>query len=179
MIRKYCKVIVLDSNTPLPIINKYKTPETIGKDRLAAAVGAKSFAGDAPVLVIDAGSCITYDIVNQSNEFLGGSISPGVNMRLKSLHTFTQKLPLLEPTENIVLPGSDTKESIMSGVIAGIQFEMEGFINYYSIQYPDLKCVLSGGDMKYFDKKLKNGIFAIPNIVAEGLQLILHFNAKQ
>ncbi|MEI8201805.1 MAG: type III pantothenate kinase [Bacteroidota bacterium] len=179
IIANYCPVIVLDHNTPLPIKNKYKAPETIGKDRLAAAVGAKAYAEDAPVLVIDAGTCITYDIVNQSNEFLGGSISPGLNIRIRSLQIFTERLPLVVPSENIILPGTTTEESILSGVIAGIRFEMEGFINYYSAQYSGLKCVLSGGDMKYFDKNLKNSIFAVPNIVAEGLQLILNFNAKQ
>ena len=178
MLAPFCEVLVLTNETPLPIVNTYKTPDTLGKDRMAAAIGAKVHFPSAPVLVIDAGTCITYDIVNATNEFIGGSISPGIPIRLKALHQFTQKLPLLHPAEGLPLPGTNTEESILSGVIMGALFEMDGFISYYTSQYPDLKTVLSGGDMKYFDKKLKNSIFAIPNIVAEGLQKILYFNAN-
>ncbi len=170
--------LIFDFNTPIPIQNHYKTKETLGKDRIAAAVGAKYHFKENPVLIIDAGTCITYDVVNKENEFKGGSISPGIEMRYKALHTFTQKLPLILPKEDYFLPGSSTEESIDSGVLASALFEMQGFINYYQSQYEGLITVLCGGDMKYFDKKLKNSIFAFPNLVAEGLQKILHFNAK-
>ncbi len=168
--------ITLNSQTPLPYNNKYATPETLGKDRVAAAAAAIKIFPGHNVLVVDAGTSITYDIVTARKEYLGGGISPGIRMRLKALHTFTDKLPLIENVETAPLPGNNTKESISSGVLNGVLYEVDGFISSYSEQYKPLKIIISGGDYKYFDKKLKNSIFATPNIVMQGLMEILKFN---
>ena len=171
--------LILDCSTPLPIHNGYKTPETIGKDRLAAAVaGAFCFPGK-PVLVINAGTAITYDFVNPSGEYLGGAISPGMKMRFKALHTFTGKLPLVEYKETAEILGNDTENSILSGVINGIVGEMEAFATQIIAQYPELNIILSGGDLNYFVKRLKISIFAVTNIVLAGLHQILLFNVNK
>ncbi|UBM62863.1 type III pantothenate kinase [Candidatus Sulfidibacterium hydrothermale] len=170
----------LDSQTPLPVKLLYKTPQTLGKDRMAIAAAAQAFAPGENVLVIDAGTTITYDIVNHKGEYLGGAISPGLQMRLKALHTFTGKLPLIKQlVATPPLVGNDTNTSIASGVLNGITAEMEGMIRAYAKRFPGLKIVLSGGDEKYFDKRLKNNIFALPNFVLQGLKEILDFNEKK
>jgi type III pantothenate kinase len=171
--------ILLDENTPLPITNIYRTPETLGKDRLSAAVaGAAKFPGQ-DVLIVNLGSCITYDFVNSRNEYLGGAISPGMEMRFKALNTFTGKLPLITHKETETLLGIDTESSILSGVVNGIIHEIEGTVSQYRKQFRKLKVILSGGDLNYFDKRLKISIFAVPNIVIEGLNQILAFNVKK
>ena len=167
----------LDEHTPLPLHNHYRTPETLGKDRLAAAAGGYLRFGNAPVLIINAGSCITFDFVTSRGEYLGGSISPGIRMRLKALHTFTGKLPLISGKNRANLTGTTTRESILSGVINGTLAEVEGIIAQYLQKYRKLKVILSGGDLKYFDKRLKIKTFAVPNIVIEGLFKILELNA--
>ncbi|MCX6250155.1 MAG: type III pantothenate kinase [Bacteroidetes bacterium] len=173
------RFIELTEETPIPVVNLYRTPKELGKDRLAAAVaGASLFPGEY-VLIIVAGTCITYNLVSAEKEFLGGAISPGMQMRFQSLHTFTGKLPLLSFTgkEGLVDPlGMDTKESIIAGVIHGIVSEMEWFASLYREKYPGLKVILGGGDLIYFNKLLKISIFASPNIVLQGLHEILVFN---
>ncbi len=171
-------LIELDAKTHVPVINKYIRPETLGKDRLAAIVGAYSLFPKKNVLVIDAGTCITYDILNSDNEYLGGSISPGIEMRFKSLHNFTDKLPLLELKNFAKLIGDDTETSILSGVINGVLAETSGIIKKYNEIYNDLNIILCGGDCNFFDKTLKNSIFAVPKIVLLGLNEILDFNDK-
>lgn len=173
------KWMVLDHLTPVPVINKYNTPETLGKDRLAGVVAASSLFPGKNVLVIDAGTAVTYDLVNSMKEYTGGSISPGLLIRFKGLHTFTGKLPLYEAAPYDGLTGSDTKGSIMSGVMTGTRLEMEGFIREYEKKYPDMITVLTGGDAKYFDKMLKSNIFASPNLVLFGLKLILQYNLEK
>ncbi len=169
----------LDEKTPLPIINRYRSKTTLGKDRLAAAVaGANQFPGKN-VLVINTGTCITYDFINDRNEYLGGAISPGIQMRFNALHTFTGKLPLVSFRNTMILTGKNTEESILSGVLTGAIAEIEGIAAMYQRRYPDLEILLSGGDHKYFDKRLKISIFALPNIVIHGLQQILAFNVNQ
>ncbi len=170
--------IELDHKTPIPIQNLYKTPQTLGKDRLAAVIGANSLFPKENVLVIDAGTCIKYDFISERKEYLGGAISPGVNMRFKSLNDHTEKLPLLKPKLISSLIGTTTEESILSGVINGIATEIDGIINQYKERYHTLKIILSGGDTIYFDKKLKNSIFAVSNIVLLGLNEILDYNVK-
>ena len=168
----------LDENTPIPVINRYETQGSLGKDRLAAAVaGATKFPGEN-VLVICAGTALTFDFVNDRGEYLGGSISPGMQMRFHALHTFTDKLPLLSWQEPAGLVGSNTQMSILSGVINGIVAEIEGISHGYQENYPGLKIILSGGDSNYFVKWLKISIFALPNIVIHGLQQILSFNVN-
>jgi len=173
------RFIELTHLTPIPVINKYKTPETLGKDRIAAVVAASHLYPSRNVLVIDAGSCITYDIISSANEYLGGSISPGIEMRFRALHNFTDKLPLEYSREPTPLTGTSTHKAILSGVLNGICEEMRGIIHSYSEKYHDLFTVISGGDMNYFDKCLKNNIFAVSNIVIAGLNIILDFNVKE
>jgi len=174
------RLLLLDSKTPLPFTNKYATPETLGHDRLAAVAGASALFPGQNMLVIDAGSCITYDLITSDNEYLGGGISPGINMRFSAMHTFTGKLPLIgfRPEEQPPLIGTDTETSILSGAQNGVLFEVDGMIAAFRTQFHELKIVLSGGDYKYFDKYLKNNIFASPNIVLEGLNRILDFNEE-
>lgn len=169
----------LDDHTPLPIRNRYETKISLGKDRLAAAVaGAAKFPGKN-VLIICAGTALTFDFVNDKGEYLGGSISPGMQMRFSALHTFTDKLPLISYQETAELVGSNTHMSILSGVINGMVAEIEGISHSYQTIYPGLEIIFSGGDLDYFVKRLKISIFALPNIVIHGLQQILSFNVNK
>jgi type III pantothenate kinase len=170
--------IELDENTPVPLKNLYRHPETLGKDRLAAAVAGASIFPGKNVLVINMGTCITYEFINEHNEYLGGAISPGMQMRFQTLNTFTGKLPLVTHNETAELTGSDTESSVRSGVLNGIICEVEGNVAGYREKYRGLKVILSGGDLIYFDKRLKISIFAVPNIVLLGLYQILAFNVK-
>jgi len=176
----YGKCVELNHSTPIPLKNSYKTPDTLGYDRIAAAVGAYTIYPGKNVLVIDAGTAITYDVVTSRGEFLGGNISPGLEIRFKSLHRYTQRLPHLErPREVPSLVGSTTREAIQSGVVNGLLFEMNGFISAISKKYPKLQVVLTGGDAKYFVGKLKNSIFVDPNLNLIGLNRILEHNADR
>jgi len=170
--------IELTQLTPVPFTNLYKTPETMGKDRIAGATAAVKMFPGQNVLVIDAGTCITYDLINNKGEYLGGAISPGIKMRYKALHDFTGKLPLVNATgENIPeLIGNSTNNSIYSGVQRAVLLEVGAMINEYQSAFQGLKIILSGGDYFYFDKNLKSNIFAAPNIVLTGLKEILDFN---
>lgn len=178
-LKKSYNFIELTEKTPIPIHNKYATPSTLGQDRLSAVIACKSIYPKNNILVINAGTCLTFDFIDRNSNYFGGAISPGLTLRLKSLNTFTDKLPLITGLKkNTPLIGNTTEQSILSGVINGSIAEIEGIINQYKKKYPDLKVFLSGGDMKYFDKKFKNGIFAFPNIVLFGLNIILDFNVK-
>jgi type III pantothenate kinase len=172
------KFINLSKNTKLPIVINYKTPETLGNDRIANAVAANSLFPDADVLVIDCGTCIKYDFVNERNIYQGGAISPGLKMRYKALHEYTQKLPLIEDGENFSLIGKSTVESITSGVMNGMISEMEGFINRYYNNYKNLTVILTGGDLTYFEKAFKKPIFAHSFLTLLGLNEILLFNQE-
>lgn len=178
-LQKHYRTVIFNHSTPVPVINLYNTPQTLGKDRLAGAVGAKKLMPATDILVIDAGTAITYDLVTASGEYLGGAISPGIAMRYKALHTFTSRLPLLDYYEDAKLIGTDTSGSIQSGVLNGVLAEMEGTIRSYQQLYPDVKIILTGGDHNYFDKRLKIKTFAAPNLVLEGLNLILNFNIEK
>jgi len=162
--------------TPVPVINRYRSKVTLGKDRLAAAVAAADQFPGKDILVVSTGTCITYDFVNSGKEYLGGAISPGLQMRLQALHTFTGKLPLISFKKNETLIGNTTERSILSGVLHGAIAEIEGITARYKEQFPEVVIILSGGDAKYFDKRLNISIFAFPNIVIHGLHLILDFN---
>jgi type III pantothenate kinase len=177
-LNEHFNTFFFDHNTPVPVINKYGSPETLGKDRLAAVIGAKHWMPNNNILVIDAGTAITYDLVTADGEYLGGAISPGITMRYKALHTFTGRLPLIDYYEDAKLIGNDTASSIQSGVLNGVLVEMEGIIRSYQLIYPDLKIILTGGDHNYFDKRLKIKTFAALNLVLEGLNLILNFNIE-
>ncbi|NCA85682.1 MAG: type III pantothenate kinase [Clostridia bacterium] len=166
-------------HTPVPIENLYKTPETLGSDRLAVAVYAAATYPAAPCLVIDAGTCITWDFVDEKQRYIGGGITPGLTMRYKALHTFTERLPLVTDQNFEGLAGSTTQESIQAGVAVGIVAEMEGIIQRFLMNHPNLNVLITGGDSKFFAKKLKSNIFAIPNLVLRGLNIILDFNVNK
>jgi len=173
--------IELKSDTPLPIENLYKTPETLGPDRLAVVVGANNKFPNENILVIDAGTCITYDFINSQNQYLGGSISPGINMRFQALNNFTKKLPLLgtdEPWKIGEVIGENTDESILSGVLNGVLAEVKGIITSYRNEFLKLEIVLTGGDLDFFENELKSDIFADPSLILKGLNEILNYNVK-
>ncbi len=172
-------VILFTDKTLTPIKNLYKSAHTLGSDRLAGAVGGNLLFPNTNVLVIDAGTCIKYNFVNSNNEYIGGAISPGLQMRFKAMHTFTSRLPLLEINKNYDnIIGTNTSESILSGVEIGTVEEMQGFITQYQQLYPDIRCVLTGGDTEFFEKRLKKPIFADQFLILKGLNTILEYNVK-
>ena len=166
----------LNSSTQLPFKNLYTSPSSLGNDRIALAAAAVSIYPLKNSLVIDAGTCITYDFLNSNSEYLGGAISPGIEMRYKALHQYTSKLPLLTKERVNKLTGSSTLDSIHSGVINGVACEIEGVIAQYREDFYDLTVVLTGGDTKFLSKQLKNSIFANQNFLLQGLNKILTFN---
>jgi type III pantothenate kinase len=151
-------------------------PETIGADRLALCAAAVHFYPGKNNLVIGLGTCITYNFINQYHEFLGGGISPGMEMRFKAMHQFTAKLPLTGADWNFPLIGYDTKTNLQSGVIAGMTFEIDGFIQAYAEKYDNFNVVLTGGNASYFAKHLKNRIFADSNFLFKGLYALSEVN---
>jgi type III pantothenate kinase len=151
-------------------------PESIGADRLALAAAAVHFYPGRNNLVIGMGSCITYNFINQFHQFIGGSISPGMEMRFRAMQVFTAKLPLVQPEWNFPLVGYDTKTNMQSGVIAGITYEMAGFIDLYASKYENFNVVLTGGDTVYFAGQLKNRIFADSNFLFKGLYALSETN---
>lgn len=151
-------------------------PETIGADRLALSAAAVHFYHGKNNLVVALGSCITYNFINQYNEFIGGSISPGMEMRFKAMQVFTAKLPLVQKDWNFPLTGYDTKTNMQSGVIAGITYEIDGFIGEYARKYRNFNVVLTGGDTSYFAGQLKNKIFADPYFLFKGLYALSETN---
>jgi type III pantothenate kinase len=175
-LKKNSHFIKLTHETPVPFLNKYLTPETLGKDRIAIAAAAVDLFPHQHVLTIDAGTCITYDFVNDQKEYLGGSISPGVSMRFKALHHFTAQLPLLKKQNIHYLIGKDTDQSILSGVINGLTGELNYVIDQYRKMYPELTVLLTGGDAPFFETRVNYQIFAIPNLVLRGLNKILCYN---
>ena len=173
---KFKNVMLLDRNTELPFKIEYKTPETLGKDRIAIVAGADYIFPKHNVLAIDMGTAITYDFLTSNGVYLGGNISPGMQIRYKALNSFTEKLPLLSPQDDFPFLGDSTKNAIISGVQSGIILEIDGYINRLREEYSDLKVVLSGGDCFFFAEKLKNSIFVERDIVLKGLNRILNFN---
>jgi type III pantothenate kinase len=166
----------LNKETPLPIINLYETPETLGYDRIAAVVGAITRFPGKDILVIDAGTAITYEFIDATGHYHGGNISPGTNMRLKALHQFTSKLPLVSAEGRVLQLGKDTETAIRSGVMKGIEYEIKGYIEALKPKYPGLFVFLTGGETFSFDTSLKNIIFADKFLVLRGLNRILNDN---
>lgn len=174
--RQHCaKWMVLTNETPIPIENLYKSPKTLGRDRIAVCVGANELYPHRNLLVIDAGTAITYDVVNAQNQYVGGNISLGIEMRRKALHTFTAKLPLVDVPDDVPTIGTTTEEAISSGIINGIAYEMDGYIDTLKQVYPDLLVFLTGGSTKCFERRIKNRIFASPNLLLRGLNRILEY----
>ncbi|MDR1402820.1 MAG: type III pantothenate kinase [Tannerellaceae bacterium] len=170
--------ILLDENVPLPVKVQYQTPETLGKDRLAAVVGAHYLEPGKDILVIDAGTAITYELIEAAGVYLGGNISPGMTTRFKALNYYTKKLPLTKETEFIPFIGNTTETAIRAGVVYGICYEIDGYINDLRLKYPSLLVFLTGGHANYFAKRLKNIIFANINLVLVGLNRILEYNVE-
>ena len=179
LLKNYENVLVLSNTTEVPFINLYTSPKTLGVDRVALVSAATTQFPNKNVLVIDAGTCVTFDFKNTKEEYLGGAISPGLEMRYKALEAFTEKLPKLNFLETDELIGDNTVTSIHSGVVNGFVCEIEGIIHRYSEKYSDLTIVLTGGDAYYLSKRLKNSIFANPNFLLEGLNAILIYNTKE
>ena len=166
----------LDHHSKIPITTPVGKPETIGADRLGLVVAAVDLFPNKNNLVIGLGTAITYNFINKYHEFLGGGISPGMEMRFKSLHTFTALLPLVEKDWNLPLVGYDTRTNILSGVILGMAKEIDGMIDAYAEKYGNFNVLLTGGDAPYFVYHLKNKIFADPNLIYKGLYAISEVN---
>ena len=169
----------LDHTTPVPIQNNYLTPGTLGLDRLAAAIGAKDLVPGKDLLVIDAGTALTFDLVESSGTFAGGNISPGLKSRFRALHEFTDRLPLVEESEHWPEIGQTTEEAVRSGVLSGMILEMDGTIDHFRKKLPGLQPVLTGGDALFFERRLKNAIFVKFEITLIGLNRILEYNVEK
>lgn len=177
-IEQLVPLLRLNHESRVPFKNEYATPITLGVDRIALASASVFKFPNKNVLVIDAGTCITYDFIDKKGVYYGGAIAPGIEMRYKSLYTFTDKLPLLDVTDPKQLTGNSTEESIHSGIVNGILSEIEGVIDRYKEKNKELTVVLTGGDTNFLAKRLKNSIFANPNFLLEGLNNILNYNLK-
>ena len=171
--------IELNHKTPVPVKNQYKTKSTLGNDRLASVVGAYSIFPEQNCLVIDAGSAITYDFINEKGIYKGGNISPGLNLRFKALNTFTDNLPLCNTSGNFEDMGDHTEGAIVSGVQNGIIYEIEGYIMRFQEKNDKINIILTGGDSHFFANRLKNSIFVEPNLILFGLNKILEYNGKK
>lgn len=168
--------MTLSHRNNLPIKIQYETPNTLGLDRIAAAVGAWKLSPNTNNLIIDIGTCITYDIITTDSGFLGGNIAPGLDMRLTAMHQQTKNLPMLERKESQNTFGKNTEEAIRNGAEIGIIAEINTYIETGEAEYGKISTFLTGGDAPYFDKKIKNGIFAVPNLLILGLLEILKIN---
>jgi type III pantothenate kinase len=175
-LKKHTNCFVFDHQAKLPIKINYASMETLGLDRIANGVGVASIFPGEHCLSIQAGTCIVYDFIDKNGVFQGGAISPGINLRFNALHTQTQNLPLLNMEQISYFIGKDTQQSIKSGVINGVIFEIMGQIEAYKTQFEPLKVVLTGGDMFFLQNSIKNQIFATPNLVLIGLNKILKLN---
>lgn len=170
------KLLLFNHKTKVPIANGYETPNTLGLDRLAAAVGANNIFPHTNVLVVDCGTAITIDFVSAIGRFEGGNISLGLNTRFKALSSYTSKLPLVDIADGYPLIGKNTTDAIRAGVLNSTIFELNTYIELFSGLHPDLKVIFTGGDAFFFDGKLKNTIFVVPNLVVQGLNRILEYN---
>ena len=174
---RFSNFLILDENTMIPVKNNYQSKSSLGKDRLAAIVGAHNIFNKSHVLVIDFGTAVTFDLLEGENGYMGGTISPGLSTRFRALNEFTGKLPLFDKKETDLFIGTDTESAIITGVQNGMIFETQGYISYLEKKYPGLKVILTGGDADFFAKYLKSTIFAEPNLVFIGLNTILQYNA--
>ncbi|MBR6830327.1 MAG: type III pantothenate kinase [Paludibacteraceae bacterium] len=178
--------VLFDHNTPVPIKNGYDTPHTLGQDRLAAAVGAKSLCPNENLLIIDAGSAITYDFVTEEGEYIGGNIAPGLKMRFTMLHRMTKKLPQVEVDENELIPlfGKNTRDAIAAGVIRGVAYEVKGYMRTLGEKVPHYKAFLTGGNAPFIlnnvrtSRTEKRELHYEKHLVLIGLNNILVYNKK-
>ncbi len=179
-LEEVCSSYMLNEISSLPISLGYEDPSELGKDRIASAVAVAMINPGKPALSIDLGSCITFDYVNASGIFEGGAISPGIGMRLKAMNQFTEKLPAItiEELKETPLVGKTTKDGMLSGVVNGVLREVDGIIDAYIKHENNLNVTIGGGDATFFEKNLRNLIFAEPNLVLKGLNQILQLNAR-
>lgn len=178
-VARFVKSLWLTTHTPLPFKMAYQTPETLGNDRRALTAAAMAEFPAKNVLVIDMGTCVTYDFLDAQNTYHGGAIAPGLNMRLRSLKHFTANLPLVSYQAGmpVDLVGDSTTKAILSGAVLGLKAEVEKIIEWYKLRFDDLQVVLTGGDHLLLADLTKNGIFARPNFLLTGLHYILENNA--
>lgn len=176
LLAKHTRFHKLGHTSKLPMTTPVGKPETIGADRLAIVAAAVDLFPEKHNLAIGLGTCITYNYVNNAHEFMGGSISPGMNMRFRAMHEQTALLPLVKAESNFPLVGYDTKTNLLSGVILGMAKEIDGIIEAYSLKYSNFNVLLTGGDMGFFVPHLKNKIFADPNLIYKGLYAISEYN---
>ncbi len=170
------ELIILDEDTKLPINNLYGSPKTLGKDRLAAAVGAAFLYPNSPSIIIDAGTCLTYNFIDNESNYLGGNIAPGLSMRLMAMHKFTDKLPLVDLRYNNDLFGKNTETALQNGALKGAIYEVSAFISQVFDKYGKCNIILTGGDALLFVEHLNFKIFAHQNLVLLGLNQILTYN---
>jgi len=173
------RLVLLKDILKFPFKNTYSSKETLGQDRIALVSSASYQFSDENVLIIDAGTCITYDFKNHNNEYIGGGISPGIKMRFKSLNLFTSKLPLIDVFDDLKLIGNNTKESLISGVVNGTTMEIDGIIQQYCDKFKNIRIILTGGDSKFLLKRIKNTIFADQNFLTKGLNYLLEANIEK
>lgn len=166
-------VLEVTGTTPAPVTVEYQTPQTLGADRLAAVVGAVTLQPQTDLLVVDAGTCITYDFVDATGHYLGGNISPGVEMRLEALHKCTARLPRIEADGDTPDIGFNTETAIRAGVVRGIGYELQGCIRHWQKRHPDLRIFLTGGDRFAFSDALRKNILTDSHLVARGLNRLL------
>ena len=171
-----CTVRELNSESRLPFENHYRTPATLGKDRLAAVAGARALYPGRNCLVVDAGTCITADLLTADGRYLGGNISPGIRMRLRSMHEGTARLPLVATGHWSGAPGQTTEAALRAGGQGGAALEIEGLIRRWEVPYAQLHCLLTGGDAPLLADMIKSRIFVHPNLVLYGLDQILSYN---
>ncbi|MEC5164980.1 type III pantothenate kinase [Flavobacterium sp. PL11] len=172
------KVSFITTTDSFPFHNKYSTPQTLGIDRMILAAGAVLAFPNQNRLVIDVGTCITYDFIDDQNNYLGGAIAPGLRLRYESLHNYTAKLPLLSLESPNYITGNSTSNSIHSGIVNGVVYEIDGFINEYKLSYPNFIIILTGGDTDFLAKRLKNTIFANSNFLLESLNQTHQYKIK-
>ncbi len=171
-----CRVLELSAQLSLPVHLRYRSPETLGADRLAAVIGAQALYPNTHCLVIDAGTCITYDFLQADSIYLGGNISPGWQMRLDAMHDYTARLPRAAAQIPAALIGDSTTTALQNGAFVGMQLEIQGYIDYWAAQHPAINVLLTGGDADFFAKKLKSKIFVNQNLVLWGLNKTLNYN---
>ncbi|RMF24376.1 MAG: type III pantothenate kinase [Bacteroidetes bacterium] len=173
------ELLRLDHRTPLPIENRYATPETLGADRLAAAVGAWARFPRHNCLVVDAGTCLTFEVIQAGGIYLGGNIAPGLDMRLEAMHRLTAGLPRAPKTLPAHPIGHSTLTALQNGALRGALGEVETFIRWCETEFGSVNVLLTGGDAEFFAKNLKTRIFVCPNLVLEGLNQILRYNVEK
>jgi len=167
---------ILSNKSRLPFEMEYQTPETLGTDRIAAVAGACNLFPGREIMIIDAGTAITFDFIS-GNTYKGGNISPGLSMRFKALNKFTGKLPLVTPAKSFSFPGQNTKDAITAGVISGVIYEINEYIRTFEKKHSNFQIILTGGDSRYLKDKTDHQLTYMPDIVIDGLNNILEYNA--